>query len=228
MSTTTPAVDPDRTLGHLVAERAARARVFEQRGIDYCCHGERRLRDAATEAGLDLDDLVAELGAVDDADGVVDATASMSVPELVDHIVLVHHQYLYEEMPLLEELAAKVASVHGERHPELVAVERLVRAIRDDLDPHLAEEEETVFPAIRRHLTAGEPVPAALLDRLRDDHEAVGALLAELRAATSDHAVPEDGCASYRSLYERLAHLESDTFRHIHLENNVLFAALTR
>lgn len=34
-------------------------------------------------------------------------------------------------------------------------------------------------------------------------------------------------CASYRSLYERLAHLEADTHRHVHLENNVLFPAVT-
>ena len=35
----------------------------------------------------------------------------------------------------------------------------------------------------------------------------------------------DDGCASYRSLYERLERLEADTHRHIHLENNVLFPA---
>ena len=227
MSTTAPTLDPSRTLGELVAERAARARVFEQRGIDYCCHGQRSLRDAAAEAGVDLPALVAQLASLDGGADGEDATATMDVDELIDHIVATHHQYLYEEMPLLEELATKVATVHGERHPELLAVDRLVRAIRDDLDPHLAEEEETVFPAIRRHLATGEPVPGDLLNRLRDDHEAVGALLAEVRLASGDHAVPDDGCASYRSLYERLAHLETDTFRHIHLENNVLFEKLT-
>ena len=57
------------------------------------------------------------------------------------------------------------------------------------------------------------------------DHEQAGELLAQLRQVTRDFDVPADGCASYRSLYERLEHLEADTHRHIHLENNVLFPA---
>lgn len=43
----------DRSLGDLVAERPARARVFERLGIDYCCHGHRSLLDASTDAELD-------------------------------------------------------------------------------------------------------------------------------------------------------------------------------
>ena len=53
-----------------------------------------------------------------------------------------------------------------------------------------------------------------------------GELLAELRAATNGYEVPSDGCASYEQLYQRLAALEADTHRHIHLENNVLFPAV--
>lgn len=39
------------------------------------------------------------------------------------------------------------------------------------------------------------------------------------------HPIRRATGASYRSLYERLAHLEADTHIHIHLENNVLFPA---
>ena len=223
MSTVTTPVDTQRTLGELVAERPARARVFERRGIDYCCHGDRTLTAAATEAGIDLDEIATALGAVEAVDDVV---ANQPVPKLIDHIVAVHHVYLRDELPLLEALANKVATVHGKRHGELAEVARLVRAVRRDLEPHLDDEEDAVFPAIRHHLDSGEPLDAALIDRLRDDHEVVGALLAELRQVSRDFAVPADACASYRSLYTRLPELEADTFRHIHLENNVLFPAL--
>ena len=40
--------------------------------------------------------------------------------------------------------------------------------------------------------------------------------------------MPADGCASYRSLYERLEALELDTHLHIHKENHVLFPAALR
>ncbi|QGG94474.1 iron-sulfur cluster repair di-iron protein [Actinomarinicola tropica] len=222
---TTTHVDPRATLGELVKERSTRARVLEHHGIDYCCHGHRPLDEAAAEAGIDLDLLVAELAGSDAGTGADDV--ERTPVELVDHIVETHHAYLHEELPLLQELAHKVESVHGVRHPELVSVAALVRAVVEDLVPHLAEEETVVFPAIRRHVDAGEDVPGELVERLRDDHEATGALLGELRSVTDGYQVPGDACASYTSLYERLAALEADTFRHIHLENNVLFPALS-
>jgi regulator of cell morphogenesis and NO signaling len=55
------------------------------------------------------------------------------------------------------------------------------------------------------------------------EHDRAGQLLAELRSAASGYEVPADGCASYRSLYERLAALEADTHLHIHKENHLLF-----
>jgi regulator of cell morphogenesis and NO signaling len=56
------------------------------------------------------------------------------------------------------------------------------------------------------------------------EHDRAG----ELLALTGDFVVPEDGCASYRCLYNRLQRLEADTHRHIHPENNVLFPAAIR
>jgi regulator of cell morphogenesis and NO signaling len=224
MSTAASTVDPNRTLGEIVRERSARARVLEHHGIDYCCHGQRTLADAAAEAGIDPESLAAELGAVRAT--AADAADLLPPVALVQHILDVHHTYLHEELPLLDALAEKVRSVHAERHPELAAVATLVRAIREDLEPHLAEEEDRVFPAVVHLVEDGSAMAPDLVDRLRDDHEALGAILGELRSVTDDYAVPDDGCASYRSLYERLATLEADTFRHIHLENNVLFPAV--
>ena len=64
------------------------------------------------------------------------------------HIVDTHHRYLHAELPLLEALAAKVVTVHGERHPELTDVHRQVAELRADLEPHLMKEERVLFPAI--------------------------------------------------------------------------------
>jgi regulator of cell morphogenesis and NO signaling len=57
------------------------------------------------------------------------------------------------------------------------------------------------------------------------EHEHAGELLEDLRTVTADYEVPADGCASYRSLYERLDAVERDTHVHIHKENHVLFPA---
>ena len=221
-------VDPTRHLGELVAERPARARVFERVGIDYCCHGRRSLEDACQSAGLDIDTVLDQLAAVGETEGAdVDQLPPVA---LIKHIVTVHHRYLDDELPLLVALAAKVRDVHGTRHGELAEVARLVLAAHDDLIPHLAKEERVLFPAIAALVDGERDFPFGAIGNpihmMLVEHEAVGALLGELRTITDGYVVPTDGCASYRSLYARLEELETDTFRHIHLENNVLFPAV--
>ena len=84
-----------------------------------------------------------------------------------------------------------------------------------------------MFPAARASPTTRSDSDLSY-PRLRDDHDSLGALLAQLHAITNGYVAPSDGCGSYRSLYDRLDQLEADTHLHIHLENNVLFPALDR
>ena len=213
-----------RTLAELVAENPARAVVLDQMGLDFCCHGNRSLAGACAEAGLDSEELTA---ALDGAAKVPSAWAGGGRADLAAYVESTHHSYLHAELASLEWLAAKVFSVHGDRHPELRDVAHLVVEIAADLRPHLATEETDVFPAIASLApgTAGDQQLAARISDLVAEHTALGAKLAKLRDLTSGYTTPEDGCASYRSLYERLSHLESDTHIHIHLENNILFPA---
>jgi regulator of cell morphogenesis and NO signaling len=217
----------DRTLGELVAEAARRAGVLERWGLDYCCHGQRRLAEACAEAGLDAQAVAAELEQAGTAGAPADHPTELVA--LTDHIEGTHHQYLHAELPLLDALAAKVRDVHGARHPELGEVHRLVAEVRADLEPHLLKEERVLFPAIRALAAGPGDFPFGTVQNpirmMGIEHDRCGELLAELRAATGGYAVPDDACPSYRSLYERLAALEADTHRHIHLENNVLFPA---
>jgi regulator of cell morphogenesis and NO signaling len=218
----------DQPLGDLVTRTPAAARVLDRFGLDYCCRGGRTLDEACTAAGIDATTVAAELDALDGAPE--EDWAALPPPALAAHIVATHHAYLREELPLLSALAAKVERVHGGRHPELAEVRALFEALRADLEPHLDKEERVLFPAIRAVVETGRrdfpfgPI-ANPVHMMGVEHERAGELLERLRRATEDHTVPPDGCASYRSLYERLADLEHDTHMHIHKENHVLFPA---
>ena len=216
----------DVRLGDLVATHPAAARVLDGFALDYCCHGERTLAAACAEADVDVD---AVLAAIDPTDGPAASWVDLDPPALVDHIVSTHHAYLHEELPLLDALAAKVLGVHGERHPELAEVRTLVGEIYADLKPHLLKEERVLFPAIRELARGRSEFPfgpiANPVRMMRFEHDRAGELLSALRRATGGYDVPVDGCASFRSLYERLAALELDTHVHIHKENHVLFPA---
>lgn len=48
-------------------------------------------------------------------------------------------------------------------------------------------------------------------------------MLKRLRQITGGYLVPDDTCASTRTLMAGLAALEADTHLHIHKENNYLF-----
>ena len=218
------------TLGELVAANPAAARLLDGLGLDYCCHGQHTLAEACTAAGLDPAAVSKQLAALP-VEG--DRTWTALEPKaLVDHIVVTHHRYLEDELPLLDALAAKVLSVHGDRHPELSEVRSLVDALRTELASHLRDEEELLFAAVRdwpaaENGTSSRPL-LQLVDTMLIEHDQAGDLLTALRRATAAYTVPDDACASYRSLFERLAALELDTHLHVHKENHALFPALLR
>lgn len=222
--------DHQTTLGDLVVANPAVARVLDGLGLDYCCHGDRTLDQACAEGSLDPDEVAARLA---ELDLDVDSTWTQLDPAaLAEHIVDVHHRYLHEELPLLDALAAKVHTVHGERHPELADVHRLVAALRADLEPHLMKEERVLFPAIGEAAAGRRDFPFGTIANpirvMLGEHDTTGELLGELRTVTGSYALPDDACASYRSLYERLEALELDTHQHIHKENHVLFPMTLR
>ncbi len=230
-------IDTTSTLGDLVTAHPQLAGELERRSLDYCCGGHRTLGDAARTAGLDPIVVAAELSdaVAEEGEGVgAPPWAAMGVVQLTEHIVDTHHRYLWAELPRVEALADKIAGVHGDRHPELMEVRRLVADLRTDLEQHLAKEERVLFPAIRA-LAAESPVPEFPFGRIDNpigmmllEHDRAGDLLAALRRVTGDYQVPDDGCASYEACYRALAEVEADTHLHVHKENNVLFPAVLR
>ena len=61
-------IDPGSSLGELIAERPARAQLFERLRLDYCCGGRQTLAAACAKRGLELDQVRAALTALDERD----------------------------------------------------------------------------------------------------------------------------------------------------------------
>lgn len=219
------------SLADLVNNVPGAARVFERRGLDYCCGGATSLDDACATAGIESTSVVDELESLTPSERA--AWLDLNTVELVDHIEQIHHAYLHEEMPRISALAEKVAGVHGGRHLELLEVRVVYEELRADLEPHMMKEEQVLFPAIREMATtvansADPPTPhfatfANPISMMLIEHDHVGELMLRLRELTGGYRTPDDGCASYKALYEALAEIESDTHLHVHKENNTLF-----
>lgn len=226
-------LDMDLPLGEVVNLLPGSARVLESFGLDYCCGGRRPLSEACASKGLAVEEVrsaLRRLGSEPPAEWT-----TMGPAELVDHLEATHHRYLHSELPRLEALAEKVASVHGSRHPELLEVLADVKDLREDLDPHLLKEERILFPMIRDLVASGGAAdgPGFHCGSLRNpisvmlaEHDATADLLERLLEHSGGYEVPSDACASYQALYEGLAELEADTHLHVHKENNLLFPAV--
>lgn len=229
MNSTT--ITPETIVADIVIANPAAARVFEQHRIDYCCHGQRRLAEACVDAGLQCADVVTELEGLHTTPTPVAPTDDVGA--LIGHIVATHHTYLRRELPRLAELMDKVIAAHGEVHPEVHDVAPLLRELTDDLLPHLAKEEQVLFPLAIQLLGAVAPNAfhcGSVVNPIRvmhAEHDRVGELLAALRHHTNGYTPPADACPTWRALDAGLADLEADIHRHVHLENNILFPAIT-
>lgn len=222
----------ERTVGELVAEDYARAAVFAEAGIDFCCGGGRTVAQACDEAGASASLLVGALEAVDAA-AVHGAPGTdlraWPLDRLVGHIEDVHHTFLRRTLPVLRQWTEKIARVHGAAHPELLEVRTLVEELEQELVRHLKDEEEELFPVVASLETpAGDdggraPLPGTILEALEDDHEHAGSVVHRVRELTHGYAPPADACATYAATLALLGELEEDLHRHVHLENHVLF-----
>lgn len=227
VATASPSIDwtPETKIGTIVAERPETARVLELVAIDYCCGGQKTLKQAAEEQSIDPNQLLNALLAVGAKAESIQGQDwnKASLPDLMDHIVTAHHGWLRRELPPLLEATNTVYRVHGAVHPELAEVAATLQKINDAVLPHLDEEEQTIFPALRK-LVAGE-APADIakqLESMRSDHDELGAELHRLRELTDGFKVPADACAKYREMLNGLTALERDMLQHVHLENNIL------
>jgi regulator of cell morphogenesis and NO signaling len=223
-----------KTIGEIVATDFRTARVFEKNGIDFCCGGNVALETICTEKGVDLAVISAELEAVQSEPVERSQNySSWALPFLADYIVNTHHAWLRENDEQIAAYAAKIAGVHGAHHPEVIRIAALFDRIAADMVGHLQEEEEVLFPAIKRLKAAKiagatpdeqdrETIRVSLL-RLHREHEEIGDAVHEIRRLSNEYEIPDDVCNTFMLTYRKLKEFEDDLHKHVHLENNILF-----
>lgn len=229
-------VSISNTVRELAVKIPGATRIFEQRGIDYCCGGGSTLADTCSRFNIPIDQVVSELEAAkqfSDSDGKSHDWQLESLTALSAHIVDTHHFFTKQELIRLESLLDKVCSRHGQNHPELSLLRDAFIRLKQDLTPHMLREEQVLFPYIARmeeSVTEGREIPPPFFGTVQNpvrmmmaEHDIVGDLLREMRQVSGNYVPPLDGCISYQTLYKALSDFEADLHQHIHLENNILF-----
>lgn len=221
-------------VGELVAKDYRTAAVFQSFGIDFCCKGGRSVEDACTSRQVSATEVVNALAAATrtQAESAPDFNA-WPLDLLADYIEKTHHRYVERRISEIMPFLSKVARVHGERHPELLDIERQFSASAGELTMHMRKEELVLFPYIRKMVAADlagdgvSPPPfgsvANPIAMMHQEHDTEGERFRQIDALSGGYTPPDDACNTYRVTFSMLQEFEADLHRHIHLENNILF-----
>ncbi|HET7605981.1 MAG TPA: iron-sulfur cluster repair di-iron protein [Sphingomicrobium sp.] len=207
-----------RKVGEIAANLAGATGVFRNFRIDFCCHGDVPLDEAAAARGIDPRAVEAALW---ELDGASPSDLPTDTAELIDHILERYHETHRRQLPELIQLSRRVEQVHAGKPGVPAGLADILHQALGELEVHMRKEELMIFPAMRRTDVARQlDGPTAML---REDHSDQGAMLEQISAMTDDFTVPEGACATWRALYAGAAEFKHDLVEHIHIENNILF-----
>ena len=221
------------TVGSIAAKDYRKAEVFKKFNIDFCCAGNQSLKEASKEAGVTEEQLRTEL---EQANKITTYASQdydkWSLGFLADFIKNTHHQYAKETAPIILGLAEKVALAHGIQHTELFELAKTAKGFFEELLVHMVKEEDVLFQNIKtlvaKRVHGDKSFLLGSLETtikiMYKEHDHAGENLRYLRKITNNYTLPTDARNSYNYRFEKLKEFEDDLFRHIHLENNILFS----
>jgi regulator of cell morphogenesis and NO signaling len=229
----------DRKVGEIASENPVAINIFKKYGIDFCCGGDKTLKEACNLAGIDEDIIASELNKANSAKfngTAVSATNNTerfnewSISFLIEYIIQNHHSFIRKHIPEITEYLEKINNVHGEHHPEIKTINELFAEAASTLIIHLDKEEKDLFISIKdieNDLRDNKNLKiSTTLDEIKKaklEHEHIGDIFKKIENLSSNFLIPEDACASYSHTYKLLKEFYDDIRIHIHLENNILF-----
>jgi regulator of cell morphogenesis and NO signaling len=197
--------------------------VLEQFGI----HGregvEVTLAAAADRAGADVEAVLAALAGPSRPRLECASFRTGSVPAMVDHLLSIHHEGLWRNLPAVTAMLDTARQDGGGPDVELLG-EAFAR-LRADMEPHLLTEERVLFPACRDVAAAfswpsfhiGSLLPP--IDVLRHEHDHAMEVVDELDEVVDRIEADDDAPVDLAAVRA----VTGDLRRHLAEETDVLF-----
>ncbi len=223
----------EETLANIVIDNYQAVAVLEKYDLDFCCKGKRTLSQACTEKGIATDQVIAEVNATETSqERRIKPFKEMTAEELISYILIHHHFYVKQNIPLIKEHILKVANKHGLHFPYMIEVLALFKEVADELTSHMQKEETILFPrikeiaALQEKKTSGRTDAAYLtapIQMMEHEHDAAGEILSSIKKLTNNYTPPAEACTTFKITLEELKGFEEDLHKHVHLENSILF-----
>ncbi len=143
--------------------------------------------------------------------------------ELIEHILTRYHDTHREQLPELIHLSERVERVHGGHTACPAGLSAHLEHMAEELETHMAKEEQILFPMITRGMGAMAGGPVSVM---RHEHDHHSFALEELERLTNGLSLPNDACGSWQRLYHGLSTFRDDLNAHIQTENELLFSRI--
>jgi regulator of cell morphogenesis and NO signaling len=232
----TTIIDRNFPVSDIVKSDFRTADVFRKYGIEYCCGGKWPLAIACEMKGADFSAVYEDLEKAIRNVHVPATTdfSNWSINFLTDYIVNIHHEYLKKALPQLLDYIIRFAEGHRKKFAYLDEAQQIVNQLIRYMMPHLQQEEEVIFPYIRRiaHAYSSKESYASLLvrtlrkpveDIMHHEHAMVLKSILRLRTLTDNYTTPENSCISHKVTFHKMKEVDNDLAQHMHLENEILF-----
>ncbi len=207
----------NQSLGTLAVQIPGATAIFRKLKLDFCCGGQQSLGAACAEKGLDAEQVLEKLRALDRID---ELPQTPTPAELVDHILHRFHDVHRQQLPELIRMARRVEAVHRDHPDDPKGLADHLETMQEELLDHMAKEEQILFPMLK---AGGNPMVVHPIGMMRHEHVSHGAQLEKLATFTTQHQPPAGACNTWQALYAGTARLTEDLIEHIHTENNLLF-----
>jgi regulator of cell morphogenesis and NO signaling len=219
----------DLSLAEIVTAKPQTAALFESFSLDFCCRGKQKLSEALANEPEKLSAIIKELETVYStvSAGEINLDA-YTLASLIDYILVNHHSYVKENIPVIKQHLDKVISKHGDKYPDLSRVKSLFDAVARDLENHMMKEELILFPRIKAmeltrnydNIKYSVENPIHVMEK---EHKFAGDLLVQIKTLTHNYTPSADACMTHKVALEELKMFENDLHKHVHIENNILF-----
>jgi len=227
-------ININSVIGDIVAQNYKTAEVFRSYGIDFCCKGNRTIKDLSESGNFDVEKILNDLEKAQST-GVDFGSEYSTWPLdlLADYIEKKYHRYIEEKIPLINEYLTKVCKVHGQGYNSLYKIHELFSSSSEDLLHHIMKEEKILFPYIRKMVSDERqgfshksPAFGSIknpISMMMEEHMTEGDRFAEIASLSNNYTPPANACNTFLVTYALLQEYEEKLHQHIHLENNILF-----
>lgn len=208
--------------------------IFFKHGIDFCCNGNRSLKEVCEENNINIHYMLEKLNTIlfTPNNNNMDFK-SWPLDLLVDYIEKIHHTYIKEKIKVLLPALEKLCIEEGIDHPVIFEINTIFNDFMNELLPHMEKEELLLFPFIKEMVTTNNCIDTAeryntenkenIIAIMQQEHKHEAANFHKISYLTHKYRAPLTASNSLRLTFVVLEEFERDLYKHIHLENNILF-----